>query len=49
MKNTIFILMISILMEFGCAENSAPKTDGQVLKNTFNKDSISVLDFYRQI
>ena len=48
MKNTLFILMISILMEFGCAENSTPKPDGQILKNKFNKDSISVLDFYRQ-
>jgi formylglycine-generating enzyme len=48
MKNTIFILMISILMEFGCAENNTQKPAGQILKNKFNKDSISVLDFYRQ-
>jgi formylglycine-generating enzyme required for sulfatase activity len=48
MKNTIFILMASILMGSNCAEDSTPKPDGQVLKTTFNKDSISVLDFYRQ-
>jgi sulfatase modifying factor 1 len=48
MKNSIFILMISILMEFSCAQDSTQKPDGQVLKNIFNKDSISVLDFYRQ-
>lgn len=48
MKTTIFILMISILMEISLAQNSSQKADGQILKNTFNKDSISVLDFYRQ-
>jgi hypothetical protein len=48
MKTTIFILMISILMEFSCAQNNPQKDDGLILKNTFNKDSISVLDFYRQ-
>jgi formylglycine-generating enzyme required for sulfatase activity len=48
MKTTIFILMISILMQFNCAQNSPQKDDGLILKNTFNKDSISVLDFYRQ-
>jgi sulfatase modifying factor 1 len=46
MKATIFISMISILMGFNCAENGSQKPDGQVLKHTFNKDSISVLDFY---
>jgi len=35
-------------MQFNCAQNSSQKSDGQILKNTFNKDSISVLDFYRQ-
>ncbi len=48
MKTTIFILMISILMQFSCAQNSPQKFDGRIMKNTFNKDSISVLDFYRQ-
>ena len=48
MKTTLFILTISILMQFNCAQNSSQKSDGQILKNTFNKDSISVLDFYRQ-
>jgi formylglycine-generating enzyme len=48
MKATMFILMISILMQFNCAQNSPQKDDGLILKNTFNKDSISVLDFYRQ-
>ncbi len=48
MKTTIFILMISILMEFGFAQNNPQKFDGQIMKNTFNKDSISVLDFYRR-
>ncbi|MGD1045072.1 MAG: SUMF1/EgtB/PvdO family nonheme iron enzyme [Bacteroidota bacterium] len=35
-------------MEFGFAQNNPQKFDGQIMKNTFNKDSISVLDFYRQ-
>jgi len=48
MKTTIFVLTISILMQFNCAQNNSQKDDGLVLKNTFNKDSISVLDFYRQ-
>ena len=48
MKTTIFVLMISILMQFNCAQNRPQKDDGLILKNTFNKDSISVLDFYRQ-
>jgi formylglycine-generating enzyme len=48
MKTTMFILMFSILMQFNCAQNNPQKDDGLVLKNTFNKDSISVLDFYRK-
>lgn len=44
MKKSVFILMISIFMEFSFAQNN----EGQILKNKFNKDSISVLDFYRQ-
>jgi formylglycine-generating enzyme len=47
MKTTIFILMVSILTQFNCAQNNPQKDDGLVLKNTFNKDSISVLDFCR--
>jgi hypothetical protein len=35
-------------IQFNCAQYSSQKSDGQILKNTFNKDSISVLDFYRQ-
>ena len=41
MRTTIFILMISILMEFSYAQNSPQKPDGQILKNIFNKDSSS--------
>jgi formylglycine-generating enzyme required for sulfatase activity len=48
MKTTIFILTISILMQFNCTQNSPQKDEGLIMKNTFNKDSISVLDFYRQ-
>jgi len=48
MKTTIFILMISFLIGTSYAQNKSQKPDGQVLKNEFNKDSISVLDFYRQ-
>ena len=48
MKTTIFILTISILMQFNCAQNSPQKTDGLVLKNTFSKDDIQALNFYRQ-
>jgi formylglycine-generating enzyme required for sulfatase activity len=48
MKKTIFVLMISILTQFNCAQNNPQKDDGLILKNTFNKDSISVLDFYRK-
>ena len=48
MKSTIFILTISILVQFNCAQNRPQKDEGLVLKKTFNKDSISVLDFYRQ-
>jgi hypothetical protein len=40
--------MISMLMEIGFAQSYSHKADGQVLNNKFNKDSISVLDFYRQ-
>jgi formylglycine-generating enzyme required for sulfatase activity len=48
MKTAIFVLMISILMEISYAQNSLKKPNEQILKNTINKDSISVLDFYRR-
>ena len=48
MKTTMFILIISILTQFHCAQNIPQKDDGLVMKKTFNKDNISVLDFYRQ-
>jgi formylglycine-generating enzyme required for sulfatase activity len=48
MKTTIFILTISILMQFNCAQNSPQKDDGLILKNTFSKDDIQALNFYRQ-
>jgi hypothetical protein len=35
-------------MQFSCAQKSPQMKDGQMLTNRFNKDSISVLDFYRQ-
>ncbi|MGE5861331.1 MAG: hypothetical protein ACM34J_12295 [Ignavibacteria bacterium] len=47
MKTTIFILMISILMEFGYAQNNSQKPDGQILKYTFSKDDTQALNFYR--
>jgi len=48
MKTTIFILTISILMQFGCAQNNPQKADGLILKNTFSKDDNQALNFYRQ-
>jgi formylglycine-generating enzyme required for sulfatase activity len=47
MKTAIFIWAISILMELSYAQISSQNSNEQILKNTF-KDSISVLDFYRQ-
>jgi hypothetical protein len=35
-------------MQFSYAQKSPQMKDGQMLTNRFNKDSISVLDFYRQ-
>ncbi len=46
MKATICILMISLLMGISSAQNSPQKSNEQIMKNAFNKDSISVLDFY---
>ncbi|MCX6236054.1 MAG: SUMF1/EgtB/PvdO family nonheme iron enzyme [Bacteroidia bacterium] len=49
MKNTVFILMVSIMMDVCCAQNSPQKAyDGQILKNTFSKDDMQALNFYRQ-
>jgi sulfatase modifying factor 1 len=48
MKTTICILMICFLIGISFAQNSSQKANGHILKNKFNKDSISILDFYRQ-
>jgi len=48
MKNTVLILLVSILTQFSYAQNSTQKPDVLVQKSKFNKDSVSVLDFYRQ-
>ena len=47
MKEPVIILVLSLLMQVGCAQNSKQKTNGQIPKYTF-KDEESVLDFYRQ-
>jgi sulfatase modifying factor 1 len=47
MKNTLLILMISILMDFCCAQNNA-NTSGIQIPNTVVKDEAGLLDFYRQ-
>ena len=48
MKRTVLILSVSVLMQFSCAQKSPQMKEGQMLTTRFNKDSISVLDFYRQ-
>jgi hypothetical protein len=48
MKTAIFILMISILMAVSCAQISPQKSDVQILKNSFSKDDLQALNFYRQ-
>lgn len=48
MKNTILFLLVSALMQLSYAQSSPHKPDGHIMTNRFNKDSISVLDFYRQ-
>jgi len=48
MKRTVLILLVSVLMQFNSAQSSMQKPDVHILTNRFNKDSISVLDFYRQ-
>jgi formylglycine-generating enzyme required for sulfatase activity len=47
MKNTIFILMISILTGLSFAQNKSQKSNEKILKNTFSNHA-AVLDFYRQ-
>ena len=47
MKNTVIILLLSLLMQVGCAQNSPQMPDGQIQKYTF-KDDGDVLKFYRQ-
>jgi formylglycine-generating enzyme required for sulfatase activity len=48
MKATLCFLIISLLMGISFAQNNSQKTDGQIQKYVFNKNSTSVLDFYRQ-
>ena|ERR1035437_7606931 len=48
MKTAIFILMISTLIGISYAQNNSHKLNVQIQKNDFNKERISVLDFYRQ-
>jgi hypothetical protein len=48
MKNTILFVLLSVLMQLSYAQNSPHKPDGHIMTDRFNKDSISVLDFYRQ-
>jgi hypothetical protein len=47
MKRSVFILLFYSLMQCGFTQNS-PQNSELNLTNRFNKDSISVLDFYRQ-
>ena len=47
MKRIFFTLLFYSLMQWGFAQNS-PQNPELNLTNGFNKDSISVLDFYRQ-
>ena len=48
MKNIVFIILISIFMEFSWAQDSPHKSDGQKLKNITVKNDTELLDFYRQ-
>jgi len=47
MKKTVFTLLCYSLMQCGFAQN-IPQRSEPNLTNRFNRDSISVLDFYRQ-
>lgn len=48
MKISVFILLITSLMQYNFAQSDPQNHNVQDLTNRFNKDSISVLDFYRQ-
>jgi hypothetical protein len=48
MERTVFILLVFSFMQCIFAQNDPQKHNGQGLTGKFNKDSISVLDFYRQ-
>ena len=49
MKNTVlFILMISIYMEFGFAQNSMLKSEVSLLRKADEPADTSLLNFYRQ-
>ena len=48
MKNTLSILLISSLMEIFGVRNNPQNLHTLIPKNRFNKDSVSVLDFYCQ-
>lgn len=48
MKRIVFILLVSSLMQCGCAQKNPHHTEVPNSTNRFNKDSTSVLDFYRQ-
>lgn len=48
MKKAVFSLLVSLLIQAGFAQSGPQKHNVQGMTNRFNKDSISVLDFYRQ-
>jgi len=48
MKIATFILLISSFMQCSFAQSNPQKHDVRGLTNRFNKETISVLDFYRQ-
>ena len=48
MKNTVSVLLLSILMNFCCAQNNANTSNIQI-PNTVVKDEAGLLDFYRQL
>jgi hypothetical protein len=48
MKRAIFILFVSSLLQCSCAQNNSQNSEKLDLTKSFKKDSISVLDFYRQ-
>jgi hypothetical protein len=48
MKNTLFILLISILMEFCSAQSGISKSDAFSTTSTNEPVDASLLDLYRQ-